>query len=152
MLNATIQAAILGHAVREFPSECCGVVTCCPACLETLRAGSPPADCGCGQYIPLRNASDDPARSYTPDPRDWTRLIGSLRPNGRGLAAIVHSHPSAPPLPSESDTLEWWPDIPCQIIVSLLDRNRPDLRVYCRNAKTPDPGGASAGSDVLKPH
>ncbi|MBH2977815.1 C40 family peptidase [Serratia marcescens] len=87
MRQKTIDA-ILAHAQREFPNECCGVLA------QRGRVE---------RYFPCLNRSAEPAEHFELDPagyaeaEDWGQVV-----------AIVHSHPGdgATTQPSELDQLQ----------------------------------------------
>ncbi|MEL5344841.1 C40 family peptidase [Serratia nevei] len=87
MRQKTIDA-ILAHAQREFPNECCGVLA------QRGRVE---------RYFPCLNQSAEPAEHFELDPagyaeaEDWGQVV-----------AIVHSHPGdgATTQPSELDQLQ----------------------------------------------
>jgi proteasome lid subunit RPN8/RPN11 len=76
---AEIIAAALAHAAACAPMECCGVVI---------------AD----RFHPVTNTADD-AMAFVMDRREYCDLENEFGP----VAAIVHSHVFAPPLPSQGD-------------------------------------------------
>ncbi|MEO5347983.1 MAG: M67 family metallopeptidase [Magnetococcus sp. YQC-9] len=79
---------ILGHAQRELPRECVGVLS------------------GEGQeatgWHPLTNVAED-ERRFMADTEEQIRLFRELREQGKRVVAIYHSHPSGPAEPSSLD-------------------------------------------------
>jgi proteasome lid subunit RPN8/RPN11 len=114
-LPADILAAMLAHALREFPNECCGLLGG-----DGRRAVS---------IYPLRNIAEDPARRYDAEPRDLIQVDRDLRALDQHVVAIYHSHPCAAPVPSRTDLeRNYYGDMP-HIIIS-LQGPEPELRAW----------------------
>lgn len=81
-MNKTIKEAILTHAEKEFPRECCGVIILVK---------------GRQKYIPCRNTSitND---NFSIAPEDW-----AAAEDKGDITAVVHSHCNIPPEPSQAD-------------------------------------------------
>ncbi|MDE2506183.1 MAG: M67 family metallopeptidase [Planctomycetota bacterium] len=110
----SIYDAMAAHCVREAPLEACG-----------LLVGHPPRALS---IHPLRNELASATR-YNADPRDILDAVRAMRPLGREIVAIYHSHPSSRAFPSRVDLAEnHYGEIP-RIIVSLLE-NPPETRVW----------------------
>ncbi len=81
MRKATTQA-VRDHAVAEYPREACGLI---------VMAGKREV------YVPCRNLAMG-ADHFVMSPEDYA----AAEDVGR-IAAVVHSHPDVPPVPSEAD-------------------------------------------------
>jgi len=92
-MPARVGRAILAHAWREAPRECCGFL------LGTGRRI---------QYaVALPNRARVPTR-YHIDPRDhvaWRRQLRQVSPE-LAIVGVYHSHPAGPPEPSPTDVAE----------------------------------------------
>ena len=108
--------AIVAHAMREAPRECCGVVS--------GRNGAP------ALVHETRNVAEG-NRLYEIDPQQLIDLEFRLLPEQESeIIAIYHSHPESPAYPSRTDIeLAFWPDA-VYLICSLADRERPDVRGF----------------------
>lgn len=68
------------------------------------------------QY-PIANIAPDAGQCYHMDPAAQIAAFRAMRLSGEALAAIYHSHPNGPPLPSPRDLCEWaYPEALCLII------------------------------------
>jgi proteasome lid subunit RPN8/RPN11 len=115
-LPADMRAAIVDHAMRDAPRECCGIIA--------GRDGAPI------QLYETRNIAAG-NRLYEIDPAQLIDLeFGELPAQGLELVAIYHSHPESPAYPSATDVeLAFWPDA-VFLICSLVDRGRPEIRGF----------------------
>lgn len=84
-MNKQIRAAVMRHALAEYPREACGLV---------IREN------GRRRYVACRNLAASPGDDFRLDPQDYAAA------EDRGaVLAVVHSHPDAPPAPSVMDRL-----------------------------------------------
>ena len=93
-LPAGVRRAIVLHARREAPRECCG-----------LLLGSK----GIVSYAwPMRNTDRSPTRRFRIDARDHIEVRRWLRhvEPALGIVGAYHSHPNGMPTPSPSDLVE----------------------------------------------
>jgi [CysO sulfur-carrier protein]-S-L-cysteine hydrolase len=111
-----MRAAIVDHAMRDTPRECCGIIA--------GRDGVPM------RLYEARNVAAG-NRLYEIDPAQLIDLeFRELPAQGFELVAIYHSHPESPAYPSATDVeLAFWPDA-VFLICSLADRDRPELRGF----------------------
>jgi proteasome lid subunit RPN8/RPN11 len=89
--------AIVAHARREAPRECCGLLI--GNAVEIFEA------------VAVSNVAAEPLRRYEVSPREHFEQVRRCRALGRSEAAAVdvvgayHSHPRSAPEPSEMDVL-----------------------------------------------
>lgn len=116
ILPTDMHAAIIDHAMREAPRECCGIIA--------GRDGVPV------QLYETRNVAPG-NRLYEIDPAQLIDLeFREFPAQGLELVAIYHSHPESPAYPSATDVeLAFWPDA-VFLICSLADRDRPAIRGF----------------------
>jgi len=94
--------AIVAHARRDAPNECCGLLVGRPG--EILEA------------IPTNNAAADPARRYEIAAADFLaqihrcRRISKAQSDTFAVLGAYHSHPHSDPAPSATDTAQAFRD------------------------------------------
>jgi len=86
--------AIVAHARREHPRECCGLLV--GDAHETIEA------------VAVSNVADDPLRQYVVSPAEHLAEIRRCRERSRAGATLdvigaYHSHPHSPAQPSPTD-------------------------------------------------
>lgn len=115
-LPEAMRAAIIEHARRDAPRECCGVIV--------GRAGQPT------RLLPMRNVAEG-NRFYEIDPMQLIELEFQILPaDDSDIVAIYHSHPASPAFPSKTDLeLAFWPDA-VYIICSLESPHAPVVRGF----------------------
>jgi proteasome lid subunit RPN8/RPN11 len=111
-----MRAAIIEHATRDAPRECCGIIA---------GRDSVPM-----QLFETRNIAAG-NRFYEIDPAELIDLeFREFPERGWELVAIYHSHPESAAYPSATDVeLAFWPDA-VFLICSLVDRDRPEIRGF----------------------
>ena len=68
--------------------------------------------------------------AYFMDPQELLAAFKDMRQRGLDLSIIYHSHTHSPAYPSQTDIgLAYYPDA-AYLIISLADKQRPDLRAY----------------------
>jgi proteasome lid subunit RPN8/RPN11 len=115
-LPTDMREAIISHAMREAPRECCGIIA--------GRDGVPL------QLYETRNIAAG-NRFYEIDPAQLIDLeFQELPAQGTEIVAIYHSHPESPAYPSATDVeLAFWPDA-VFLICSLAERDRAEIRGF----------------------
>jgi proteasome lid subunit RPN8/RPN11 len=109
---AAVIEAILEHARREAPRECCGLLVG-----DRFRID---------ESVPAANIAVEPSR-FLIDPADHIALNRRLRGSGRDVVGAYHSHPNNSPVPSPRDIADaHYPEF-LHIIVSLI--GNPEMRV-----------------------
>lgn len=115
-LPIDMRQAIIEHALKDAPRECCGIVA--------GRDGVPL------QVHETRNIAEG-NRFYEIDPRQLIDLEFHKLPEQESeIIAIYHSHPESEAYPSVTDVeLAYWPDA-VYLICSLADKEQPDVRGF----------------------
>jgi proteasome lid subunit RPN8/RPN11 len=90
--DSAVLDAIAGHARREAPNECCGLLIGRDDRIDEAHA--------------VTNRADDPSRRYEIDPRDFLVHIKRCRGTSRAVIGAYHSHPRSAAEPSASDRAE----------------------------------------------
>ncbi|HEU4527959.1 MAG TPA: M67 family metallopeptidase [Actinomycetota bacterium] len=103
------------HGLREFPNEACGLLA--------GRDGEPV------RFFAMRNLDASPA-SYRLDPKEQLQVFDRMDEEGLDLLGIFHTHTHSEAYPSETDRkLAFYPEA-LYLVMSLSDRERPDLRAF----------------------
>lgn len=115
VIPASCHHAILQHAFRELPNECCGVLIGRGKVIE--------------RAVPMRNSEPSP-ETYIMDPEEQIKLFREMEETGEQLIGIYHSHPNGPAQPSALDLqLAFHPDA-LYVVISLADPSNPDIRGF----------------------
>ena len=107
--------AIVDHARRDAPNECCGLLIGSERCID--------------EAVPARNARSSPTR-YEIDPSDHFTVIRRVRREGRAIVGAYHSHIVAPAVPSPTDVAEAYDQQLLHVIVSLRNPSGAEVRAY----------------------
>lgn len=123
--------AMIAHAERESPLECCGLLGAVRGSIDSI--------------YPLRNEDQSRVR-YTADRRDLIAAVRAIRESRGDIGAIYHSHPSTAPIPSRVDLAEnYYGDTP-RIIVSLAGE-KAEVRAWRLGEGCFDEIALSVGED-----
>ncbi len=99
-LSEELVERIRAHAAQSYPYECCG------AMLGTESSGARLVK----ELVMLDNQREDsPRNRFLVDPADVLRVERAARAQGLDLIGWYHSHPDAPPRPSDFDREHAWP-------------------------------------------
>jgi proteasome lid subunit RPN8/RPN11 len=106
---------MVAHAIADLPNECCGMIA------------------GVGgtatRVLPATNSEGSPFM-YVMDPREQMRIMDEIEDSGEDLLAIYHSHTRSAAFPSRTDVeLAFFPQT-LYVIVSIADRDAPDIRAF----------------------
>ncbi len=115
-LPEAIYQAILDHALREQPNECCGLLAGrVSEGLATVEA-----------MFPLVNALASPTE-YEAEPRGLLDAHKEIWRRELDVLAVYHSHPTSPPVPSRKDRERNFSEEVVSLIVTLMT-SPPTLR------------------------
>jgi len=92
--------AIVAHAERSYPHECCGfLLGAAPDNVKQVR-----------EIRGASNARDDsPANRYRIDPDEMFRVQRASQERGDEILGFYHSHPDVEARPSDYDRTHAWP-------------------------------------------
>jgi [CysO sulfur-carrier protein]-S-L-cysteine hydrolase len=114
-LDGVLFKEIAEHGLRAFPNEACGLLA--------GRDGVP------SKFLAMSNLDASPV-SYRLDAREQLQAFERIEDEGLELVGIVHTHTHSEAYPSETDVnLAFYPDA-AYLIMSLTDRERPELRAF----------------------
>lgn len=100
--------AIVAHARRDAPHECCGLLV--------GRGETSSEELFVLEAVPCSNGAADPSRRYEISPVDYfaqirrCRRINEMQSERFAVVGAYHSHPRGTPEPSETDTAEAFQD------------------------------------------
>ena len=107
--------AMVAHSLEDDPNECCGIL-----------GGK---DGQVLQLFRMTNVEHSPFR-YSMDGKEMLKVLNQIDDNGWELLAIYHSHTHTAAYPSATDVrLATWPEA-FYLLVSLMDKTKPDLRAF----------------------
>jgi proteasome lid subunit RPN8/RPN11 len=95
-VRARLLDAIVDHARRSSPEECCGI----------LIGRSDAHSSEIVDVTRARNISPHPTVRFLVEPRDHLDALRAARQRGLTVVGFYHSHPRTPPTPSETDLAE----------------------------------------------
>ena len=111
----TIYKEMLDHAKREWPLECCGILS---GKEKTVQ-----------KVFELKNTEESPVL-YSMSPQEQIKVFEEMEKESMEMIAIYHSHPKTIPFPSETDVkLAFYPDI-SSIIISLKEEENPVVKAF----------------------
>jgi [CysO sulfur-carrier protein]-S-L-cysteine hydrolase len=91
-LPNSVEAAIIAHARRDRPSECCGLLLGVSDAIV--------------EAVPLPNAAEDPERQYFIEPAAYLQVLRAARQRSLDVIGVYHSHPRSTATPSPTDAAE----------------------------------------------
>lgn len=115
------------YCLHVWPEEACGVF------IGSMKREGDSLHPGIriDRFVPITNIAEHRQLEFRMDSRQWIDLWYSVVRHNQAVIGIVHSHPSQPPFPSDSDLKSYWSrDIPTHWIISLQNRRKPDVRVF----------------------
>jgi len=128
-----MRRAIEEQATAELPNECCGIL----AGRLVDESGKPLAIVDATLRFPLVNEAASPREFLS----DATSLIAAhvhMRELGLEIAAVYHSHPLAPPVPSALDRQRhYYPD--AMSLILSLENETPTLRGWWLTEDSAEP-------------
>lgn len=111
---------IINHAKKEYPKECCGIVT------GNVSQRSKVVT----KVYRMTNVSENPETCYFMKPEEQLKVFKEMRQLGVEMLGIYHSHAYSPAYPSQRDCeLAFYPEAD-YIIISLKNFNNPEVRAY----------------------
>jgi proteasome lid subunit RPN8/RPN11 len=135
--------AIVAHARRDVPNECCGLLV---GRAEGLSEAAGPAEAGtvgsakAGPHvleaIPCSNGAADPTRRYEISPVDYfaqirrCRRINAAQSECFAVVGAYHSHPRGGPDPSETDVEQAFRDFVFLIVGLGASIGGMEIRAY----------------------
>jgi proteasome lid subunit RPN8/RPN11 len=114
-LPRALAEELVAHARADLPNECCGMI-----------AGND----GVATRVHRAANTESSPFMYVMEPREQLRIMDEIDASGDDLLAIYHSHTRSAAYPSRTDVeLAFFPDT-LYLIVSLADREAPEIRAF----------------------
>ncbi|WP_217914601.1 Mov34/MPN/PAD-1 family protein [Miltoncostaea marina] len=114
---------LVAHAIADLPNECCGMISGTDGVARRVHRAT--------------NAEASPFM-YVMDGREQLRIMDAIDDAGEDLIAIYHSHTRSAAYPSRTDVeLAFFPDT-LYLIVSIADRDAPDIRAFRLSRGAPE--------------
>jgi len=111
----TIYQGMLNHAKKEWPLECCGILS---GKEKTVQ-----------KAFELKNTEESPVK-YLMSPQDQLEVFEKMEKESMEMIAIYHSHPKTIPFPSETDVrLAFYPEV-SSVIISLKKEKNPVVKAF----------------------
>jgi [CysO sulfur-carrier protein]-S-L-cysteine hydrolase len=108
---------LIEHAQAEYPKEACGII------------GGPPGEVA--KLYRLTNVDPDPVMRYNADPKELKHAFDDMDENGWDQPVVIyHSHTHSPAFPSPTDVERAFYPEAWYVLISLMDRQKPDLRAF----------------------
>lgn len=155
MSELVIPQAILDdlivHARELYPYECCGFLAGTGRTVSRVyriknvvsldgAAQAASFDDAKLQHLTRLSPEERAEIAFIMDAQEMFQAVKDMRRNNLTLQVVYHSHPHDPARPSVTDIKianEWeenWPrlnlTLPIYLLISLMDKTRPDLRAY----------------------
>jgi proteasome lid subunit RPN8/RPN11 len=113
---------VVGHAEREYPHECCGLL------LGRLEEGGRKVVV---EVFPVSNAREEAERHHRSliTPEEYLRGERHARARRLDIVGNYHSHPDHPAAPSQFDLEHAWPTW-SYVIVSVREGQAADVRSW----------------------
>jgi proteasome lid subunit RPN8/RPN11 len=110
-----IYIAMIEHARKEFPLECCGILSGKSGTVQ--------------KAFELKNAEQSPFR-YSMSPQEQLRVFEEMDGESLEMVAIYHSHTHTIPFPSETDVkMAFYPEV-FSVIISLKEEISPMMKAF----------------------
>jgi len=114
-LPPALYEEMVSHCQLEYPKEACGILAGRGGVVRAVHM--------------MRNVDQSPI-SYAMDPKEQLQVMKRMRQEHDEMLAIYHSHTASAAYPSPVDVkLAVYPDV-MYVLVSLKDRERPDVHGY----------------------
>lgn len=110
---------ILSHAQKCLPEEACGLI-----------AGTEIDGVKHIEKVYLLENTDHSNEHFNISPKNQLQAIKDMRQNGLTPLGNWHSHPESPSRPSEEDKRLFFDSKARYLILSLMNREKPDLNAF----------------------
>lgn len=118
-IGSKICADLLAAAAHGYPGEACGIL------LGRIEGDRRVVE----GFRPAPNRWSEREDRYRVDPESLRRALAAEEAGGARVLGFYHSHPDAPPLPSETDRELAWPWY-CYVIIRVAAGKPDEMRAW----------------------
>jgi len=118
-IGSKISANLLASAAQGYPGEACGIL------LGRIEGDRRVVE----DFRPAPNRWSEREDRYLVDPESLRRALAAEEAGGARVLGFYHSHPDAPPLPSETDRELAWPWY-CYVIIRVATGKPEETRAW----------------------
>ncbi|NOU86801.1 hypothetical protein GC102_13585 [Paenibacillus sp. LMG 31460] len=119
-ITEELYKGLISYSLQRLPEEACGFIL-------GGQAHGKDEELQVSTFIPLRNIASNPRNRFEISPAE---LLPYLMDSKNPVIGLFHSHPTAPPVPSEQDLQTLWHSIPTYWILSFQQLQHPELQLY----------------------
>ncbi len=115
VLDQKLLDRMLVHASFTYPEECCGFM------IGEFRQGTAVKKVTSSRAVVNVFEKSERYHRYTIDPKEYISIENEAEKSGKEVVGIYHSHPNAPPRPSQYDQNHAWPTL-SYIVIEVRER------------------------------
>lgn len=143
-ISSRLMLQIEQYCIAHLPYEACGLL------LGSEAKPQSEMPLFVRRFVGIPNTAANPRRHFVMDPSVFIPYLFVPNPCHESIIGIVHSHPSAPPVPSLEDLQTSWIDVPSHWIVSLQNADQPEWQAYRYEKLHPNESGSLTRSKPLR--
>src|SRR5208283_5148839 len=115
VLDQKLLDTMLSHASSAYPEECCGLL------IGEFHEGAAVKSVASARAVVNVFEKSERYHRYTIDPKEYISIENEAEKSGKEVVGIYHSHPNAPPRPSQYDQYYAWPTL-SYVVIEVRER------------------------------
>jgi [CysO sulfur-carrier protein]-S-L-cysteine hydrolase len=124
-ISPQIRQQLNDYCISQLPKEACGLL------MGSTAITNSEYNWTITGWAPITNAAADPYRYFEFDPVEWVHaMIQAEQKRSSAIIGVFHSHPTSAAIPSSEDLSAAYPSNWAHIILSLVQPENPDCRIY----------------------